>query len=222
MARAPIPKAVQEKVLLGSRRRCCICYGLNRDTDIKQGQIAHLDHSNSNNELDNLAFLCLDHHDEYDSPRSQSKGLSIGEVKEFRRELLAAIGEQFSLRVHFGSISLPKNDPYAGQYIRTEGSSDSAEVEVTPLPDAADGTPRYAVTGFALWGTDREFGPNMGSLEFIAPLVDGELAFQWPRERGEAHTVLLRFEGESLTIEEANWLGAYGMNVTFAGHYRRA
>lgn len=222
MARKPIARATQDRVLLDARRRCCVCYGLNRDTEIKQGQIAHLDHNNSNNDPDNLAFLCFVHHDEYDSPRSQSKGLTVGEVKAFRRELLAAIGEQFSLRVHFGSISLPKGDPYAGQFIRIGAGSDSAEVELTPLPDSPEGNARYAVTGFALWGTDREFGPNMGSLEFIAPLIDGEITYSWPTEQGAPHSIRLHFAGEILTVEETNWLGVYGMNVNFEGRYRRA
>jgi hypothetical protein len=54
---------------------------------VKQGQIAHLDHDNTNYDPDNLAFLCLPHHDQYDSKTSQSKGLREGEVKGFRKEL---------------------------------------------------------------------------------------------------------------------------------------
>jgi hypothetical protein len=67
MARKPIPPSSQAKVLLQARRRCCICFGLNRNTSIRQGQIAHLDGNASNNAEDNLAFLCFDHHDQYDS-----------------------------------------------------------------------------------------------------------------------------------------------------------
>jgi hypothetical protein len=74
-------------VLLRSRRRCCVCHGLNDDLTIKQGQIAHLDHNPSNNDEDNLVFLCLDHHDQYDSRTSQSKGLTEAEVRHFRMQL---------------------------------------------------------------------------------------------------------------------------------------
>ena len=87
MARNPVPNAIQDRVLLLSRRRCCICFGLNGDLGLKQGQIAHLDQDNANYDLDNLAFLCLPHHDQYDSKTSQSKGLREGEVKRFRQEL---------------------------------------------------------------------------------------------------------------------------------------
>ncbi|RUU46713.1 hypothetical protein EOD08_07880 [Mesorhizobium sp. M6A.T.Ca.TU.002.02.2.1] len=221
MARKPIPKTTQARVLIASRRRCCICYGLNRDTAIKEGQIAHLDHNNSNNEIDNLAFLCLIHHDAYDSTRSQSKGLTIGEVKTFREELLTAIGEEFSIQVHFGNVVLPKSDPYAGHFIRVDGEASSAEVEITPLPDGLDGLPKYAVTGSALWGTDREYGPNMGELGFIGTLVDDEIVHIGESSANDPHTVELRFDNGALSIKEENWFGAYGMNVNFEGRYRR-
>lgn len=91
MARAPVSEHVQTNVLLRSRRRCCICFGLDRDANVKAGQIAHLDRDHSNAAEDNLAFLCLVHHDEYDSKTRQRKGLTIREVKTFREELYAAM-----------------------------------------------------------------------------------------------------------------------------------
>jgi len=60
---------------------------LKQDNTEKKGQIAHLDHDPSNNEPDNLVFLCFDHHDQYDTPPSQAKGLTIEEVKRYRTEL---------------------------------------------------------------------------------------------------------------------------------------
>lgn len=87
MARKPISADVQANVLVRSRRRCCICYGLNRDISIKQGQIAHLDQNAANAAEDNLAFMCLPHHDEYDSRTRQSKNLSQAEVLTYRDEL---------------------------------------------------------------------------------------------------------------------------------------
>ena len=54
---------------------------------MKTGQIAHLDGDRSNSSVDNLAFLCLVHHDQYDSRTSQSKNLTIEEVKAYRSEL---------------------------------------------------------------------------------------------------------------------------------------
>lgn len=80
-------KDIESQVIRRCRRRCCICYGLNKDDNIKPGQIAHLDKNPSNNAIENLAFLCLEHHNLYDSRTSQSKNLTLDEVKAYRDEL---------------------------------------------------------------------------------------------------------------------------------------
>jgi len=92
-----MPPEITADVLAACRRRCCICFALHKDYEQKKGQIAHLDHDPSNHDLDNLAFLCLVHHDEHDSQTSQSKGLTIDEVKRYRTELLAFIDERMPL-----------------------------------------------------------------------------------------------------------------------------
>ncbi len=84
MGRKAITKGTETEVLLLSRRRCCVCYRLNRDINIKPGQIAHLDGNQNNSTFDNLAYLCLPHHDQYDSSTSQSKNFTITEVKRFK------------------------------------------------------------------------------------------------------------------------------------------
>ncbi len=84
------PDAVAD-ITTASRRRCCLCFGLRQDDSEKRGQIAHLDQDASNDSPDNLAFLCLDHHDQFDSRTSQAKGLTIEEVKRYRTELLAFV-----------------------------------------------------------------------------------------------------------------------------------
>lgn len=82
---------ITTKVITASKRRCCVCWGLRNDNSEKRGQIAHLDRDPSNNDLDNLVWLCLDHHDRYDSRTSQSKGLTIQEVKHYRDKLVSAL-----------------------------------------------------------------------------------------------------------------------------------
>ena len=93
MARVAVPGDSQDQVLLLSLRRCCICFVLHSDFDVKQGQVAHLDQDNTNYNLDNLAFLCLPHHDQYDSRTSQSKGFRESEVKRYRERLYERIAE---------------------------------------------------------------------------------------------------------------------------------
>jgi hypothetical protein len=99
--RKTIPVDIETSLFRASGRRCCICFGLDHDMSLKlQGQIAHLDQNPSNYALENLAYLCLAHHDLYDSTTSQSKGLTIHEVKQYRDKLYETwkLHEESSLR----------------------------------------------------------------------------------------------------------------------------
>jgi hypothetical protein len=87
------PTDIETEALLTSARRCCICYGLDQDFAVKKRQIAHLDGNPANSNFENLAFLCFDHHDEYDSKTRQSKGLNINEVKEYRAQLHETVAQ---------------------------------------------------------------------------------------------------------------------------------
>jgi hypothetical protein len=92
MAKRPkTPDSTANAVLLASRRKCAVCFGLYQDLTVKSGQIAHIDRDPRNNDQDNLVYLCLDHHDDYDRPASQSKRIQAGELKAFRDELVAAL-----------------------------------------------------------------------------------------------------------------------------------
>jgi hypothetical protein len=89
--RRATPSNTEAELLQLSRRRCCLCFGLLGYLGLKKGQIAHLDRDASNNAIENLAFLCLDHHDEYDSRTSQSKGLTLKEVIAHRQALYEVV-----------------------------------------------------------------------------------------------------------------------------------
>lgn len=95
--RAAIPPTVIADVLVGSRRRCCLCFALSNDAAEKKGQVAHLDRDSSNSARENLVFLCLDHHDQYDSRTSQAKGLTIDEVKQYRSQLQRYVAKALPL-----------------------------------------------------------------------------------------------------------------------------
>jgi len=87
MKRPPLPTRVRTEVAVKSKRICCACFGLYSDSDRKKGQFAHLDHNPRNNKVDNIAFLCFDHHDEYDSKTSQAASLSEEEIRHYRDDL---------------------------------------------------------------------------------------------------------------------------------------
>lgn len=86
--RKKIPKAVEAELLLSCRRRCCLCYYLNENVKTTlNGQIAHIDHDPSNNDLNNLAYLCLEHHEQYDSRTSQTKKITASELHKAKNKL---------------------------------------------------------------------------------------------------------------------------------------
>lgn len=83
----------EAKVLEKCRRRCCVCFVLDNDALKKKGQLAHLDHDRSNNAIDNFVYLCLFHHDTYDSKTSQTKNLTEREVRLYQKRLHEAVAQ---------------------------------------------------------------------------------------------------------------------------------
>lgn len=67
MARKKIPDSVLQRVLLNSKRRCCVCFNVG-DAGTKEGAIARLDATLDPNDS-NLAFLCMNHHADFDRGR---------------------------------------------------------------------------------------------------------------------------------------------------------
>jgi len=77
---------VETQVLLQCKRICAFCFGLHEDDRVKKGQIAHIERA-ANVSLENAAFLCRKHHDDYDSRSRQTKGLTAGELKAYQQSL---------------------------------------------------------------------------------------------------------------------------------------
>ncbi len=90
--RTPIPQSVVDKILLACRRRCCLCYFLLNDHSEKEGQMAHIDRDHSNSVEHNIAFLCLIHHNLYDTRYSQSKRITPSEIMTYKQALTVALG----------------------------------------------------------------------------------------------------------------------------------
>lgn len=89
--RRSFPREVEAAVFIESRRRCALCFGFNRDLTKKRGQLAHIDRNSSNASKDNAAFLCMPHHDEYDSVPSQTKRITPDELKSYRNALYGTL-----------------------------------------------------------------------------------------------------------------------------------
>ena len=222
MARKRMPTESETNALVESRRRCCLCFALERKTEMNAGQIAHLDGNSSNHSPTNLAFLCLKHHDEYDSSTSQSQGFKIQEVKAYKQELLEWLGSAPSQKVDYGILSLPPDDPYAGQWITLETDESPAEVRIIPLPESPEGQARYFVCGETYHGVSRDLGPNLGFLEFYSEITEeNSLHYSRPSFSGSAVTELTFTQDGYMRLQEDDVFGQYGVGVTFAGVYQR-
>lgn len=85
MSRKDWPRDVEAQILTESRRVCAFCFYFAGDYSVKiRGQIAHIDRDPSNATVENGAYLCKDHHDEYDMTSNQSKRITPVELQEAR------------------------------------------------------------------------------------------------------------------------------------------
>lgn len=82
------------EVLIRSGRKCCLCEYLDGNPGPHKGQIAHINKHRSDSRFENLVYLCLNHHDQYDSVTSQSKGFTSNEVKYYRDKLYNVISDK--------------------------------------------------------------------------------------------------------------------------------
>lgn len=182
---------------------------------MKKGQIAHLDGNPSNNCLDNLAFLCLDHHDEYDTKTSQSKGLTPQELRSYRKELHEHVEEFWNQdALSTGEGDEISGDEISGRYVRKD-RFEEAELQVRLLPGK-----RVEVEGYALWGTERPYGPNIGELEFESTVESSTTVYR--DETAETDYELeLRFGEGKIEASEQSAPGRFGLNVSFEGEYQR-
>lgn len=152
--RAFVTRAVETTVLSQSRRRCCVCFYLHDINEVKKGQIAHLNKDRSDGDIGNLVYLCLDHHDEYDSRTSQAKGLTEDEVRLYREQLYKANRAQVDLATENSQVTEAANpilpllrDESAFQHARDQ---DNAGFEVLnrqwnyPLWQVVDQTDLFA------------------------------------------------------------------------------
>ena len=83
-----IPQQVVASILIESRRRCCFCFFWDGDLTQKEGQITHVDRDHENNAQENLAFLCLKHHNEYDRKQLQAKNYTPEELQHAKKQLV--------------------------------------------------------------------------------------------------------------------------------------
>jgi hypothetical protein len=91
--------AAEDSALAKSARRCALCFGLKGDLNEKIGQIAHIDGNRANSVPENLAWMCLEHHSNFDSTTSQHKNYTKAEVKRHVAALYRIVADSKHLSV---------------------------------------------------------------------------------------------------------------------------
>jgi len=82
--RKKIADSITAQVAERARRRCAMCFALDNNPLQRDGQIAHIDHNADNNDPENLIWLCLRHHNDYDTRQSQGKSYTPCELKKYQ------------------------------------------------------------------------------------------------------------------------------------------
>ena len=173
--RKRIRSDIEENVLIKSRRRCALCFFYEKKNGVRRGQIAHLDRRRANNVQDNLAWLCWDHHTEYDSKASQHKNYTIGEVKHARRALYKWIEKDMTPlpRVTKDSPEKPKRktpqaDASGGpevviEYVYAENDKEHHDANAPLVLKNVSTVPAYNVQVLPLTidGVSAAFEPNL-------------------------------------------------------------
>ncbi len=78
MSRPNIPKRIRSEILIANRHSCCVCQK-------PRVHIHHINGDNSDNRFENLATLCLDHHDYATSPPGLTASLRPEEIERYKR-----------------------------------------------------------------------------------------------------------------------------------------
>lgn len=177
-----------------------MCFGLEQDRFIKKGQIAHLDQDSSNDSLENLVYLCFDHHDEFDSKTSQAKGLTKGEILQYKKMLLLSVGK-------FRANAVKDGSPLAGKWESWEGYRSISIADV--------GAQIYRIEGVAIDNPEKE-APNIGSFDIVCAGGVDQIRVQ--DQTGVR--IDIRAQGPyKISVEDHSVSGTFGNSVHFEGEY---
>lgn len=203
--------AVQAELLTKCRRRCCMCYALDRDARQKNGQIAHIDRISSNSAIENLAYLCLDHHNLYDSKMKQTKNYTPAELTSYKQELENYILTEWNKPILNNEILV---DVFSGRFSHSSENA-SADLEIKYV-----GGNILQIKGMSFWGTNDEGGPNIGLLDCIGE-ISGTKAVFIDKLHDLEYKLEISFLGDKLSVSDSNVIGYFGHGVSFAGDYYR-
>ena len=177
--RRKISQKIETTLLLANRHACCVCQK-------SRIQIHHIDSNPGNNDLENLATLCTDHHDMASMQIGLTKKLQPDQVREYKRawegrcaaDLLALARER---QTYF--VTLYKNPPRVRELFTGLLPNQMVKAVEIFVADISEDEPRKkAEGGFGFQSIPRK---NQTTLLCLASAAQGELWPQWlPRVPG--------------------------------------
>ncbi|NNU80908.1 HNH endonuclease [Halovulum dunhuangense] len=206
---------IEADVLWESKRRCAVCFSLYGILDVKKGQIAHINKDRNDNRIENLVFLCFDHHDQYDSVTSQSKNFTKIEMKRYRDELLIACRQGLVTSRFEAGGNLPAIR--TGLFARRSSLDGGSVISITKTRKNWDGRSVFQVIGEAYTGISRIGGPNMGFIGFETTENSSSLIEFYDGN----YSLLIGATGKGILVEEEGEFGYHGVGVHFFGEYER-
>ena len=136
-SRPKISEDLASRVLIRCKRRCCLCVYLDYDNNVKRGQIAHINHKPDDNREDNLVFLCLTHHDQYDGQTRLSRKFAADELKYYRDLLCEEYAVQPECSDVPTSIPIEVLEDAIACYYDDDSQYTSSKIYMTPSLDQA-------------------------------------------------------------------------------------
>ena len=135
--RSRISEEVEQQIIRQSKRRCCLCFGLNGDEREKSGQLAHINRDPANSDEQNLAYLCLEHHSAYDTTSSQTRRFKPDELRHYKTHLYKHLGTlrirwRVIINAEFETFKTDDIEQLRANLERIAGGCEISVVSVTP------------------------------------------------------------------------------------------
>lgn len=145
--RTPIPPDISAQVMYEHDRTCCVC-----NEPGKAVQIHHIDEDPSNHAPENLAVLCLQHHEETQVRGGFGKKLRDVDIRKHRDEWVRRVHERRGMADKLAIKRTTSAQPSQKIGIEYRGSAKVLEVYLNQIPQILHET--YAQVGNMSAGGD--------------------------------------------------------------------
>jgi len=177
--REKIPPKIESQILLANKHACCICQKMHV-------QIHHIDGNPNNNDISNLAILCIEHHDLASMKGGMTKKLNPDDIRKYKIEwekkcemdILALARD----RLNFYATAY-KNPPRIREmFIKISEQKRKEAVEILANQIAEEEHDKTVDQGFKWQAVPRK---NNHTLLCLNSIRNGELWPSWlPRVQG--------------------------------------